>query len=368
MTPGRTRRSAVTLIATLGLLLGMVAMPATTVAKTPNWDLPESKVVSLPATVPAGSTAGYEVSLKNGGPSNISSLYLFTTEDRVPVWISDRTHCNVGQPTIPTTRLDCSFGALRKNQVASVTVAYMTPSGTSTDFTVNFEWNTTGLGSGSGDNSHGDALLRAGTTHLNANLQDFAGGFLVPDDNEEMLIIANDQAIGPGNKQASILFAPQFGIAATVGDGTPGVCPTGFSCFGEATSLVVGDGSDAYGIFKLIVKVYSSEVGPGVTAANLGVVHILDDGTIEDITTECPPSGNPNSPCRSVVFVDSTSPTMAVAHSGGDDDDCDDNDHDRYWSWIDWRWHDRDDDDDCTPPQDMVVTIYLDQNGYVKFH
>jgi hypothetical protein len=280
-------------------------------------------------------------------------LYLFTTGGAPnPVYVSDGRCASTGP-------LNCSFGALRKNQTLALIVAFQTPADGTGDFSVDFEWNTSGLGSGGGDNSHGDAFRKTGTTHLNPNTADFAGGFLIPGSSTT---VENDQDIDATNPQASTLYAPKDGIGVSVGDGEVGVCPTGFSCFGQATSLVVGDGSTKYGIFKLVVKVDSSVIPQGKGAGNIGVVHIFDNGAVEDLPN-CPTSGPITSPCKIVTALGS-GPAMGFASlltsTSGDDDDC----HRR-------RHHH---DDDCSPPppppapSDVSITIWLAQNGLVKFH
>jgi hypothetical protein len=133
------------------LALAAMAGPAMTMAATPNWT---GTIANLPPAVTPGATAGYLLTITNPGPSNISQLYLITTGAApAPSFTAP------SQGSCPNTggSLFCSLGALRKGKTATVTVAFPTPA-TAGTFTVNFEWNTTGLGSGGGDNSHGDAL------------------------------------------------------------------------------------------------------------------------------------------------------------------------------------------------------------------
>jgi hypothetical protein len=353
----RATRTLASLGLGLSLTFSLLLIPTVALAATPNWS---GSVTATPPAVPAGGVAGYEVSITNNGPSNISKLYLFTEPGAPnPVYVSD-ARCNDSGP------LYCSFGALRKKRSITVTVAFPTPAESPSDFEVTFVWNTSGLGSGGGDNSHGDALVLTGTTAVSDDLQDFAGGFLVPGGST---LVANDQDIGAANPQAASLFAPRTGIGATVGDGAPGICPTGFECFGEATNLVVGNGSTQYGMFRVVMTIDGSIIPPGVTPANFGVLHVLDNGTVDEITTICPSSGTPSSPCKKVetLGAEEVAGLRLISGWGGHDDDCDE---DQPWRSVPRGRGGHDDDCDPPPPSgsDLQVTVWLDQNGYIKFH
>lgn len=352
----RAWRAAATLFATLGLLTGALAAPGITAAKTPSW---VGSITSLPPMIQAGAAAGYELTITNKGPSNISQLYLFTVHGAPDVAYVSDPRCNQGG------QLYCSFGSLPKRQSITLTVAFPTPAQAAGTFSADFEWNTTGLGSGGGDNSHGDALSITGSTALSADAQNFIGGFLLPTSNT---VLANNQSIDSGNPQASTLYAPTTGIGASVGDGDLGECPAGFVCFGQATRLVVGDGSTKYGMFKLVVLLDSSIIPNNKSASNVGVVHVLDNGAAQDITGVCPASGVPTSPCIGVEELGSGGSELFSQSFGAEssrDDDCDDH----QIGYSSGRHHHH---DDCPPPpqahSDLQVTIWLDQNGFVKFH
>jgi hypothetical protein len=356
MIPTRQVRIMLAGLMTLGLLVGALTAPAVTLAKTPNWASPTP--TPLPPAVRAGTPAGFELSITNNGRSNISSLYLFTINGAPDIaYVSDAAHCN------PSGQLSCSFGALRKGESVSVTVAFPTPTDYEGPFSVDFEWNTTGLGSGSSDNSHGDELRVTGTTQvISATNANFNGGFVLPG-----FQTISTGPIGAGNLQTSTLFAPTTGIGASVSDGTEGTCPAPFTCFGEATYLTVGNGSTQYGLFKVVVTIDASLVPAGTDPSQVGVVHVFDNppGGFENITNDCPTSGTPTSQCRTVEVV-STGAAVAT-FSSHHDDECD-SDHDGYWWWP-WWWRDHDDDDDCPPEsQTLQVTVWLAQNGFIKYH
>ena len=101
-----------------------------------------------------GSTQGFDITITNKGPSNISSLYLFDNVDATPVYVnSSRAGC----PT-EGQQFSCSFGALTKGQSITVRVAYDVSGDANGEYKIDFEINTTGVVAG-GNNSHGDALV-----------------------------------------------------------------------------------------------------------------------------------------------------------------------------------------------------------------
>jgi hypothetical protein len=314
MIRSRSPRRLAALGLTLGLAITAIIGPATVLAAEPNWE--NLGVQQLPPVVSPGSAAGYAVSLKNKGPSNISQLYLFsvgTAPD--PSYTSpSQGSCNASGPFF------CDLGALRKGRTVTVIVAFPTPVTATGSFSVDFVWNTTGLGSGGGDQSHGDAIEVTGTTALSTDTQNFAGGFVVPTSD---LTVANNQSIGSGNPQSTLVVSPARGIPVTVEDGAgaEGVCPTGFSCFSETSELHVGNGSTQYGQFMVVVQIDASQIPAGVNKNSLKVIHVTDDGTATLITANCS-QHNPKADCKSV---------------------------------------------DNLPGGDLLVTMWLKQNGYIKF-
>jgi hypothetical protein len=193
----------------------------------------------------------------------------------------------------------CSLGSLRKGKTATVVVAFATPT-IGTSFSVNFEWNTTGLGSGSGDSSHGDALPRTGTTSLNADA-DFAGSFLASPTQ-----IFNTQAVSSSNPHSTLVIPKEPKVAVTVADGdqvTTVLNCTG--CFGETSQIQVGNGGPfGSGAFTIIIRMDASELPSGVNANNLDFYHVYPTGN-ETVTDSCNfASQNPipkNIPCLTVT-------------------------------------------------------------------
>jgi hypothetical protein len=309
MIPKRLRRA---LIAG-GLTIGLLMAPITALAALPaGWGV---EVTPLPSTVSPGANAGFELDFTNAGPSTISQLYLFTVNGPYdPVYAkSSQGSCDISD------QLMCDLGQVKANSGVTIVVAFATSADdTSASFSVDFAFNTAGLGSTSGDNSHGDSLPASGTAQFDANGGDFSGTFVVNSGNP----VANS---GPSvGGQGTTLYPPVNGIPVTVEDG-PGVtnvaCPAAFTCVGETSEIHVGDGSDSYGLFKVVIVIDKTAFAD-VTSPNLQVIHVYDDGTTYDeITTACPRNGKPTTECATV--------------SSG-----------RY----------------------ITITVWLAQNGFIKYH
>ena len=81
-------------------------------------------VTNLPLTVAAGSAMGYQVTISNAGPSNISQLFLVTKTQQSPAYITTSQGSCAPAGSGP---LGCTFGALNAKKSVTVTVAYAAP-------------------------------------------------------------------------------------------------------------------------------------------------------------------------------------------------------------------------------------------------
>jgi hypothetical protein len=252
----RVSRTIASLGLAASLALGLLAIPAASLAKVPHWT---GSVVALPDTVTPGKPAGYAVKIHNNGPSNISKLYLFTlagTESVVFTAPSQGT-CNA------SGRLSCALGALRAGKDATVVVAFATSPAQTGNLDVTFEWDSTGLGSGSSDNSHGDALKLSASTKFSADGTNFAGGFVVSAGDKT---VQNSQTIASGNRQSTKVVVNDTFIPASVQDG-PGFTPPDlqtcvdtatFHCsklFGEWSVVNVNNDANFPAYFKIFVRI-----------------------------------------------------------------------------------------------------------------
>lgn len=267
----------------------LLAMPLSTLAATPaGWDV--DPPTPLPDTVSAGNNAGWQIAFHNDGPSTISQLYFFTVGGPYePVYAksSQGTCSSSGQ-------LMCTLGQVKKGDSVTIVVAFHVPVDTLETYQVQGVFNTSGLGSGGGDNSHGDELPVTLETNVGDGGGDFAGSFVVTAGTP----VANS---GPFNGQGTTVYSPAAGIAVTVEDG-PGVqtvpCPDGYTCVGETSEIHVGDGSTKYGLFHFVIQIDKQQFSD-VNSPNLGVIHVFDDGETYEQLPGCP-TGPPSISCANV--------------------------------------------------------------------
>jgi hypothetical protein len=270
-------------------------------ASPPNWVMTVDK---LPATVSPGAPAGYQVTITNNGPSNISALFLVDNIGGTPVYLTTtQGACNSSGP------LFCSFGALNDGQSVTVIVAFDTPTSGSS-FAVTFQANTNGSTfSDVKGRSHGDLLTQAVSTALN-NGKNFAGFFSTLTTNG----IGNSDQLSGNNKQSTRLAGLPPGLAGTVQDGsvTSDACTTdlgaGIDCSlldGETSVVTVGSGGDVPGGFFVIIH---NKNGSTPTA----FVHTYGAGLQEKINA-CGPT--PVAPCFT-WDASTTTATIYTLHNG----------------------------------------------------
>jgi hypothetical protein len=289
------RLTAVVTAASLALLL---LGTGTALASPPNWSM---TVVKLPPTVAAGANAGYVVTVKNSGPSNIASLFLVSDATSAPSYVSTPTQGSC----VSSPLLNCNFGALTAGNSVTVTVAYGVGS---SNFTVTFQANTSGATfSDTRGTSHGDTLSNQVTTAV-SNSQNFGGGFVVGS-----TTVQDNQSVGRRNLQATLVNSPEALVPVTVEDGiTTGIACNGCTghLIGEWSRLNVNNGQPYGTPFKIVITIDGSAVPGGVSASDIYVEHTLDDGTTTvKIDTTCTFSGNdpvPTNPeCLNVTKVGS---------------------------------------------------------------
>jgi hypothetical protein len=279
------RHRVSTLLTTLSLLLSLtavsVALPASTLAATPDVTVGFGTVDhQLPTTgaepkkVSPGERVQFSIWARNDDTSTVSQFFLTETVGLAiysASWSkSDETSgsCSTAIP------LNCSFGQLKPDESIDAVIVLTTPVSTDASVAVNFVFSTVGLG-------HGDSFPVPDSVGLNGG-GNFAGKFLISSDS---LVVGDSETLGTGNKQSTIVYSPTTGIGVSVEDGPGAVssaCVPTSKCFGETSEIQVGNGSDQYGQFKVIVNLHSSEIPNGVNVNNLTVYH---DG--EALTTIC---------------------------------------------------------------------------------
>lgn len=287
----RARRTVVSMLAALAMAVSVVGGPVS--AATPNWTMDD--VVLLPASVTPGQAAGYEVTIRNGGPSNVSQLFLIAYLGDTQTAAPNPVYSATTGGTCPNTggTLYCKLGQLKSGKSVTVTAAFTTPTDAAT-FSIRFEINTTGATTSDGGSSHGDTIQKTGTTSL-TNDPDFAGSFVL-----STTPVANAQGLSSANPQSTKVNPPTPNIPVTVADGA-GVTPVNctIACFSQTSEIHVGRGAIFNGLFKVEIGIHKD-----LSQTVNGIYHEFDQGhtpTAETITAKCPKNGNPNAPCFTVA-------------------------------------------------------------------
>ena len=272
----------------IGRLLGASCLAASFVlsasgtasASTPNWSM---SVVDLPSLAANGSGAGYRVTITNAGPSNISTLFLVTKIQNSPSFVTTTQ----GRCSAPGAGpLSCSFGALNAGRSVTVVVGYVTPaSGTSFDPVFQANSNGATFSDGRGT-SHGDTLQDPNETPTRLTTsRDFAGGFALNRNN-----VTTDTNLSKNNVQSTSVTPPEVGVIATVEDGLggPDTC-TGCTktLFGDWSQVTVGHGETFGDLFPVTLLVYGKALPKQATTDTIDLVHVLDNGTTEILSTRC---------------------------------------------------------------------------------
>ena len=286
----RARRTVISVLAAAALAVSMFGGSVS--AATPNWSIDD--VVLLPPSATPGEAAGYAVTIRNAGPSNVSQLYLIAYLGDSQTAAPNPVYTATTGGSCPNTggTLYCKLGQLKSGKSVTVTVAFTTPSD-ATSFSIRFEANTTGATTSDGGSSHGDTIVKTGTTAL-SNDPDFAGRFVVGS-----TPVANDQALSSANPQSTKVITPAANIPVTVADGdqtTPVNCA--ITCWSETSEIHVNQGAIFNGLFKVELGIHKD-----LSETVHGIYHEFDAGHVpaaETITAPCPKNGNPNAPCFSV--------------------------------------------------------------------
>lgn len=274
----------ISLVATSSLLALMLIGPASTLAATPSVTV--TGTGPDPATVSYGEPVAYSTALTNNSSSTLS-LSLTTTDQTLAVLAATGT----GGTCKSTSPLSCSFKNVKPGATVSAAVVLRAPT-SGASFDAQFKWYTSGVAGDQGGNSHGDffyyphgALPTAGlplTTNLSSDTLNFQGRYVLTSTQQS---VANSQAVGSANPQATKVVAPSTLIGVTVQDGstTGADCAT---CFGEVSTIYVAGGATFSGGFRVILTLDSSEIPSGVNANNVKVYHEWDGGS-ELISARC---------------------------------------------------------------------------------
>jgi hypothetical protein len=265
-------------------------------ASPPRWEM---HVVDLPALVANGSGAGYQVTITNNGPSNISQLFLVTKVLNSP-GILTTTQGTCSDPNSGPLR--CDFGALNAGQSVTVIAGYATPASGSS-FDPVFQANSNGVSFTDPKRSHGDTLQdpNEAPTVLTKNAN-FAGGFAINRDD-----VKTADNVGKKNVQSTTVTPPTVGVITTAQDGLPASAFTCTGCtktlFGDWSRVTVGSGEPFGDLFPVTLLVYGKALPNDATQDSIDLVHVLDDGTTEILSTRC--GDTPTLNCVTVTPVGS---------------------------------------------------------------
>jgi hypothetical protein len=273
----------------------------------------------IPTTVNNGTYVAFRGEITNNDSSTVSQLFLVELV-RDPNLTLISVTASQGTPCDTTgTAFMCSLGQLKPHKTAKVTAVFLTavnsapPAPPITSATERWEFNTTGLGSGGGDNSHGDSwpsFVRDPNTNeitedfLTVALSDnfnFGGRYVL---NSTLKIVENSQALSSSNPHSTRAYSPVTGIGVTVEDldctvtdpptDLDPICDDFTAGFGEVSKVNVNDGifvddPDFTGVTPLhfYLQLDSSEIPQGTNANEVSVIHVLPGGGTETIVNSC---------------------------------------------------------------------------------
>lgn len=301
------------------MTIGIGPASAVTPNLTPTWSV-------IPTTVKDGDYVAFRAQITNDDTSTVSQLFLVeTARDPNLTLVSGAVTASQGSCSTTGATFNCSLGQLKPHKTAKVTAVFttaaITPPAPDYSATESWEFNTVGLGSGGGDNSHGDkwqSVDSAGNPLLVAQVTsdpDFGGRYVL---DANLLVVENSQAINNTNRHSTRAYSPGFGIGVTVEDVDCTITNPDPICvlFTTGTSAVskvnVNDGIDVSGtpgttLLHFYLQADSSELLAGQSASNLVVTHVYFDGATpvtETISTRClflKKSPTPtNAPCITV--------------------------------------------------------------------
>jgi len=275
------RRRIARTTGTLGVAVALAASALTTptLAALPAGAM--GSATATPATVSAGSFAGFVLSFTNNGPSNISNLFLVA--DTPPGWQFVTT---VNGPALngttygscTGTSLMCNFGAVPAGTgPILVTAVYLTPAGLNSPVTITFHYNSTGT---TGGKSHGNDIAAPSGTVTVTTDKDVGGQFAYNGNNS----VTDNTNLSKNNRQSTAVDASGVGQTnfellvqdgATFGSPPPARitndCSSQATQTGEWSGLDVGNSTEfSPKTFRATIVVYQ---GGNDTVTGLCWIH-----------------------------------------------------------------------------------------------
>jgi hypothetical protein len=274
MTRHRISRIVTSLGLALSLSLSLVAVPGISLAALPDVQVGKGGVAqtnapdgAIPTKVDPSEPVLIQVWAYNNDPSNISQFYLSVSTGGTLTSATWTKSGGGGSGTcFPTSTSTCSFGQLKSKTSVVISALFTAPS-TFGSMANDFTFSTTGLGSGGGDNSHGDTWPVSNPVTVDDS-PDFAGRYVT---NNDLKIVQTGDIPSSLNKQTTIVYSPETGIGVTADDSVG--CPSSSACFGQISEIFVASGKSYTAGFKVVVNLHSSEIPPGVNANTIEVFH-----------------------------------------------------------------------------------------------
>ena len=287
-------------------------------------------VTGTPGAISLGHYVSYTATVRNDDANTVTHLVLTAPAAAATtpfplqyVSASPSVGTCSSPPTLPVT---CSFGSLRSEGVASVTLLFRAPAsmpttGSTVTFTAQASFDE---GPSDRNSSHADTNLASASTGLGAVGDDFVIGFVPFTVGDELLTGGDLTGTSVGNPQKTSLSVPAFAAAALgsvgivqevshPGSDTTSDCQAGFSCFGQ-TSVVTLPGVFSPPI-ELSFRFDASEVPPGVKAAKL---RMFKNGSLVPLCTT-PGVLGPAPSCQSstTAFADKDVGALLLSNTTG---------------------------------------------------
>ncbi|HET7726707.1 MAG TPA: hypothetical protein VFK54_05205 [Candidatus Limnocylindrales bacterium] len=317
----RARVSRITAIAgTAALVLGL--LPGLASAAIPTAVPAQAALV---AAYSVGNDTGFTGSLTNTDTSTLSRLHLqvqttgATALSYVRASINNAVVASACEGVGSPLPVDCLFRNVRPGDEVRVVIG-VTPDPGAAEVRARYIWSTTGLGSGGGDNSHGDTWqTTSDSVSVLSSSPDYAGGF-----NESSIQTA--LAVSSSNPQAARLSNLPSAVPAWVRDSIEDVTAPDpgedlFDCdellvncdqlVGDWVEVNVGDGQTFDSVFVIEIVYYQGN-------PRFFIHRYVDgDGNIVQETVEPCPRRNPASGAPCFTWKASTSTATIYTYFNG---------------------------------------------------
>lgn len=299
----RAQQPAMRLVLALGMALSL-STPVSAGAASVS----VAVAVSSPVTVTVGRHVAYPVHVRNTGPNTLNAVSVTgTTPAGFTYAGATPSHCDQFVPS-------CALGQLASGSDEQIVTFYFLVGG-EVPRTAQFQavvYTAEGTTDNSDDQANNQDRWPSNiiTTDVVAIQDDFVSGHGILGLNGiHDPLLSTGLAVSSANPHGTAVEVRR-NAEVTIADLPPtalGPCPPGYpTCFGWGSSLDVGTDEDGIaeefpeGIV-VTMRWDSSQLPNGMTPRKLGVLHILDDGSLEIVNRSCvtdPGSGLvTNMPC-----------------------------------------------------------------------